>query len=138
MCIFTIIFKLFSFLIFGSSKSVKISSLSPYFSTSNKAQVQVYTGLSNKGMKSLASILDHVLDQRVVEKNFHAKFVAFCQQLSEDFVISTVSTSTDQGSLAKTVVNCLSLKDFLQKVTQHRGTSKDHIVKLGIYGGGGF
>ena len=56
-------------------------------------------------LKEPSFTLNHFLDQRVAEKNFHARFVALGQQLSEDFATSTAFIPTDQGSLRKTVVH---------------------------------
>ena len=64
-------------------------------------QVQNQIGLSNRGMNMLASTLNKVVPQRVVEKNFREKFESLGKQLSDLFVTSEItdtSKSTSQES----------------------------------------
>ena len=71
-------------------------------------QAQANTGLSNLKMKKLASVLNNVSNQRLVEPNVPGNFIKIGQELSKDFLITTISNVSGQ----KVVVYC---RDFLEK-----------------------
>jgi hypothetical protein len=103
-------------------------------------QVQNQIGLSNRGMNMLASTLNKVVPQRVVEKNFREKFESLGKQLSDLFVTSEItdtSKSTSQES-KHLLVYCNDMEALRNTVAEVRGPQSDQLIKVGIDGGGGF
>ena len=111
----------------------------PMMTTEDLVQVQLNTGLSNTGMQRLASTINQVSKTKIVEPNFRAKFQTIGQQLSDFFTESTIQVETGiQGKQVEClIIHCKDLSDLINHVLLSRQIFSDHIIKLGIDGGGG-
>ena len=78
--------------------------------------MQVNTGPSNLKMKKLASTVNNVLSQRLVEPNIPAKYLNIDQELSKDFLITTISNVPGQ----RVVVYYKGLREILKKMFEKK------------------
>ena len=123
---------------FLGSSSARALFPEPSIKTEDLVQVQLNTGLSNLGMKKLASTINRVSDTKIVETSFLAKFEAIGKQLSEFFTQTSIQVLSESNSTDFVVVHCKDLAELLNEVLLSRRVFQNHIVKLGIDGGGGF
>lgn len=102
--------------------------------------VQLNTGLSNTGMRQLASTLNKATETRLVEPFFQQKFAAVGKSLNDFFQLSVVNISAEKGKAEekRTIIHCKNLEDLTNKVLLSREYGSNHFVKLGIDGGGSF
>ena len=91
-------------------------------------------------MKKLASTINQDAKSRIVEPNFRAKFQLKSKLLSDFFTQTTISlqpeNSTEQTE--NLVAHCKSLEELIDEVLLPRKVFSDHLIKVGIDGGGGF
>ena len=87
----------------------------------------------------LASTINQVSKTKIVEPNFRAKFQTISHQLSDFFTESTIQVETGiQGKQMEfLIIHCKDLSDLINHVLLSRQVFSDHIIKLGIDGGGG-
>ena len=123
---------------FLGSSSARALFPEPSIKTEDLVQVQLNTGLSNLGMKKLASTINRVSDTKIVETSFLAKFEAIGKQLSEFFTQTSIQVLSESNSTDFVVVHCKDLAELLNEVLLSRRVFQNHIFKLGIDGGGGF
>ena len=88
--------------------------------------------------KSLPQPLTKLLNE--VEPNFRAKFQLKSKLLSDFFTQTTVSSQLENSTeqTENLVVHCKSLKELIDEVLLTRKVFSDHLIKVGIDGGGGF
>jgi hypothetical protein len=91
-------------------------------------------------MRQLASTLNKATGSRIVEPYFEQKFSAAGKKLSSFFALSKANILTDKGKAEeeKQIVHCKNLHDLTNQILFERDYSPNHIVKLGIDGGGSF
>ena len=85
-------------------------------------------------MIKLSSTFNYTSAHRTEEPNFPQKFQKFNKNLFDHFTISSIFNRSE----SKTFVHCKSLKELLEEMIETRNVSPNHIVKLGIDGGGSF
>ena len=108
--------------------------------TEDLVQVQLNTGLSNIGMEKLASTINQVAKSRIVEPNFRAKLQPKSKLLSDFFTQTTISSQPENSTeqTKNLIVHCKSLEGLFGEVLLSRKVFSDHLIKVGIDGGGGF
>ena len=103
-------------------------------------QVQISTGLSNKKMQELTTMLNKTVNSKIVEAKFWENFTMAGQKVKSLFKVSKISLarlSTKTDYLSE-VVHCKSLGDFNNSILRVRAITSLALIKLGIDGGGSF
>ena len=125
-------------LFFYSGPSVAHKVNSTPLTTQSLVNVQLNTGHSNTGMR-LASTLNKSTGIQLVEPYFKKKFAAAGQTLADFFTLSKSNFTMENGKQEKrSMVHCKNLQDLTSHVLHSRDYSPQHLVKLGIDGGGSF
>nr|XP_012558535.2 uncharacterized protein LOC105845381 [Hydra vulgaris] len=119
----------------SSSSARQLFSSNSSISVKDLAKVQANTGLSNNGIKRLAATINQSTSQQIVEKNYAINFDKFSKQLVHHFTSSLIQ---DHAGCVRTVIHCKNFHELKNEIIAMRSTSKNHIVKVGIDGGGGF
>ena len=90
-------------------------------------------------MNKLVSTINQVTKSHVVEPNFKTKFIEIGKKLSAHFTQTDIEVCNDKSQRRKQlVVHCKNLGELLNDVLLQRQVYTQHIVKLGLDGGGGF
>ena len=121
---------------FYSGPSIAHKVNSTPLTTQSLVNVQLNTGLSNTGMRLLASTLNKSTGIRLVEPYFEQKFAAAGQTLADFFTLLESNFTMEKGKEEKR--SMVHLQDLTNHVLHSRDYSPQHLVKLGIDGGGSF
>ncbi|XP_047125707.1 uncharacterized protein LOC124807639 isoform X2 [Hydra vulgaris] len=120
----------------GPSSAKQLLKDHPVVTAQDLAQVQINTGLSNNGIRKLATTINNVSTTKVLEPYIVKKFQNLGKNLKESFTqITAAFTNADKTTSNYIVAYCKSLNSLIEDLLLTRKIFSNHVIKLGINGG---